>query len=747
MVLSILFSFSLSTKISDIKFSDDLTSQVVGESGADVQAFNSFKEVFFKDGSEFVLLLHDSKNTNSKLTKRWLDDIALLTEQIEYLQGVHRVRSLSNIPFIHSYSDEISISNVSDEMDGELYELTKFIENDPTIYHIFVSKEYNTAAFFLAKDVSTKEGDKELYLSLTNIVEQFVENNQNYDYGILGKPVLEVTSRSMLRADLQYVAPLILMFLVAAIYIIFKEVFPVVMTMMVLISTMVSLLGVISILKIELNNLNIVAPLVTVVLCVLDAIHFISSYKSNLGVYENRREVLSRTLKSIRSPIIFTSVTTAFSFLALNVSQSPAIASLGNIAAIGSMLALVNTFLILPAMSITIRTGVSREHDKINALLARINGFSNRRAKEIVLLFIFLSMFSIYFASKIKFDDEISKYFDEDVPFTQSIKLSNQHWWGSRYYIVYDYQNEETISSHQFQAEVDKLQSEIRDLDGVVSVYSYVDISKKIHMILNNGETEYMSVSEDRQLLAQIKLLFEMSLPDPSYAEELYNQANSKMVTTIATKSFSRQGSIGLIKEVETLANKRNLNAEIYFTGHRYVWDKLIVTLMSEMLVGFGVILLIATACMVLSLKSFKYGLISIVPNVIPALFVFGFCGLIGKDLAFTSLLLLTVSLGMVIDDTIHMLHHYLKSYRADDDHYQASNNMFEVSGRAVLMTTSIFAIGVFPLLFSSYVPTQELIKLAVPISIVAVICDFTLLPALMKLLNASSGQVKSTRQ
>ena len=83
-----------------------------------------------------------------------------------------------------------------------------------------------------------------------------------------------------------------------------------------------------------------------------------------------------------------------------------------------------------------------------------------------------------------------------------------------------------------------------------------------------------------------------------------------------------------------------------------------------ELLQGYSISLLLITICLTLGFKSLYFGLLSVIPNLLPATMVFGFWALLVGQLDPFVMMLFSISIGLVVDDTVHILSHYLENRR-----------------------------------------------------------------------------------
>ena len=166
-----------------------------------------------------------------------------------------------------------------------------------------------------------------------------------------------------------------------------------------------------------------------------------------------------------------------------------------------------------------------------------------------------------------------------------------------------------------------------------------------------------------------------------------------------------------------------------------------ILSLISGNLIAIGLITLVLT----LALRSFRYGFMSLIPNLTPALAGFGIWALLGGTINVGISIVFGMTLGIIVDDTIHFLTKYLRArrehgYSAED----AVRYAFDTVGRALVVTTIVLVSGFVILSQSSFGMNEGMAKVTTIIIISALIIDFLMLPAIL-LITAGSKSDKRT--
>ena len=228
-------------------------------------------------------------------------------------------------------------------------------------------------------------------------------------------------------------------------------------------------------------------------------------------------------------------------------------------------------------------------------------------------------------------------------------------------------------------------------------------------------------------------MLYELSLP---YGLDLNNRLNidkssTQIVVTLENLDSARLREIaqrgeGWLKDNAPALSAIGIGPSIMFA---YISERNI----RSMMVGTFLAMVLISGILVLALKSPKLGAISLVPNLLPAGLAFGVWGLFVGELNMAVAMVSGMSLGIVVDDTVHFLSKYHRARREQGlDAPEAVRYAFNSVGKAILVTSLILMAG-FGVLAQSDFAMNSLMALLTAIAIaMALLADSLLLPALL---------------
>jgi len=686
----------------------------------------------------FLVFIHHEEG---QLNPRTLALIDQLTLKLETGPAVTSVRSLANSTYIFSEHGDIYIEYIHDRDGGSNNSLTHYKEiedwlvKEPTLSGSFISDTSKMSAIVVNTwlDQSAQYSlIKETQSFILDEVKEFSQQNPDYRVVVSGDLSLDIAFSEALTHDIKVNLMLSMLFIFIILLIQFRSILSASFVFLVSVFACISALGLAGFAGININNINITAPIIIVVVSVLDGIHFFSTYQRK-RVTENPLDAVKSSIELTLKPITLTTITTATGFIALNTSSSPAISSLGNIAAVGIIMAWIFTFGLLS--SLVVFTGgreKKRSGDWIDKILMSISTVVHRHPSKIIITFIALLVLTLTQIPRIKIDDNHFNSLDKNQAYSQSHEFVRDHMSSGSFNIYIDTGKQRGIHQAKVLSDIDQLSHWVKQQEGVVNAYSYVDHMKRINQVMNGGESRYYRVPEENDLVAQYGLLYQLSIPSPDELFRYTDINEQKIALNVLTYDISRGHLNSLVDDIRDRIKHIGLEEYATVTGWLVVMDAEVMNWVTELLNGFALAFLIISLQMFIYFKSFKMGLVSLVPNILPIVIVFGLWGALQWPLDFISLLVLSASFGIVIDDTIHFMTKYLDHINKGRNTVDAIEHAYRFSGRAIIITTLALTIGASPMLFSTLTPMQSIVKLIGPIIFFALIVDLFLLPAIL---------------
>jgi hypothetical protein len=495
------------------------------------------------------------------------------------------------------------------------------------------------------------------------------------------------------------------------------------------------------------------AFLSTVGIC--DAVHILTIIYQQLATGSSKQDAIAFALGHSALPVVMTSLTTAAGMLSFTTAELAPVAHLGILAPIGIMLALVYTLALLPALLAILplkgspASGGGVAGSAYSRFLARVAGFAAENSWGILTVTLVLVLVSAGGASRLRFSHNGLAWFPEDDPLRVATEIIDRGLKGATALeVLIDTGRENGLHDPEtlirIEAAMRRGESFEASQVSVGKAQSIVDIIHETHQALNENRPEYRTIPPDPRLVAQELLLFENSGSDdiePLVDSEFRTARMTLRVPTVDAMHY-RQFLRHIEPELAAVLGDR---LEFQMTGVITLTSGVIERLLTSMTRSYVFALLVITPLMMLLLGSFRLGLISMIPNLIPILFTLGMMGWLDVPLDASTILIGAVVIGLAVDDTIHFMHKFQRYYEATGDARVAIHETLVTTGAAMLFTTLVLCscFFIFTLAYLSNIARFGLLGgMAI---LVAFLADVLVAPALMILVDRSTARQKTT--
>lgn len=681
---------------------------------------------------------------NEVFTAKTLQAIEELTDAAWQVPYARRVDSITNFQYTTATEDDVIVRDMvkgaSGLSDDELLEVKRAVLAEPALINRLISSGGNVTGV----NITLSMPEEELTTATPTVANhaRAAAAKLEADYPhlktyISGVVMLDNSfSESALR-DFSFLVPVSFVLMMALIAILVGGIAGTFVTMIIIITSVIAAMGTTGYIGFPLTAMSTSGPIIILTVAIANCVHVLVSYVHGLRKGENRREAMEESLRINLQPVFLASATTAIGFTSMNFSEVPPFAHLGNIVCFGVLFSFVLTVTFLPAVMTLLpnRRKFAAANGQGSLIMSRLADFVI--GKQRGLLWAMVLIFGLIIANipRNEINDVFVHYFGDSIPFRADTDFMIDNLTGV-YVNDYSLYSGETggISNPQFLRDVERLSEWLETQPGTVHVDRFTTIMKRLNKNMHGDDDGYYRLPDDRELAAQYLLLYEMSLP---YGLDINNQID---VDKSATKLAH---TIGMISSKDTLALDRRIrewvaeNApsikSVRSGSPTLMFSNIGQRNSKAMLLGTSVALAAISIILILALRSFRIGSISLIPNLVPAAVGFGLWGIFVGEVGMTLSVVTGMSFGIVVDNTVHFLSKYLRARR--ENHMSAQDAVryaFNTVGNALVITTSTLVIGFLTLATSSFSLNADMGLLTAVVIAVALVAVFLLLPPLL---------------
>lgn len=734
---------------------------VVCASGARFLSFSNDYRVFFSEENPQLLAFENLQNTYTKsdnvlfvlapadgkvFTSETLSAIEWLTEQAWQIPYSIRVDSVTNFQHTYAEGDDLIVEDlVTDARTFNRAQLDRVKEialQEPLLVNRLVSPGAHATGVNIIiqlPGIAPAAEVPEVVNFSRDLAQQLEARFPEIAVHLTGIVFLNNAFSENSLIDMTTLVPIMFGIIVVVLALLLRSIWGTLSTILVILLSIVTAIGMAGWMGIQLTPPSASSPTMILTLAVANCVHLLVTFLQGLRKVDSKADAMHESLRINLQPVFLTSVTTAIGFMSMNFSDAPPFRDLGNIVAIGVLSSFVYCLALLPALMLALPVRVKAAQSHTVAAMDKLADFVVNRRRPVLLGMSVIVVSLLAVIPKNELNDEFVKYFDERVQFRVDTDFTTANLTGL-YNISYSLgaENSGAISEPDYLNRLEAFADWYRQQPEVLHVSSLSDTMKRLNKNLHADDESWYRMPDSRELAAQYLLLYEMSLP---YGLDLNNQINVDKSATkldVSIDSISSNSTITLEERAQRWL-KENVPEymQVHGASPSIMFSHIGERNIRSMLTGTTLALLLISFILVFALRSLRIGLISIVPNLVPAGMAFGLWGLLVGQVGLALSVVTGMTLGIVVDDTVHFLSKYLRARREEGlSSADAVRYAFHTVGTA-LWTTSVVLIAGFLVLTRSPFELNSGMGLLSAITIgLALFADFLLLPTMLMTLD-----------
>jgi len=551
--------------------------------------------------------------------------------------------------------------------------------------------------------------------------------------------------KAALKSDMALFLRLAVLTIGICLLIMFRRISGVVLPLVVVGLSLVSTLGIMGHAGIAVTIPMIILPSFLLAVGVGAAVHILAMFFRRLNEQGDKPAALRYALGHSGLAIVMTSLTTAAGLASFSGAEVAPIAHLGIFAAVGVLLALIYTLILLPALLALIPIKAkpaadARSAPRFDAFLDGVVAFSTGHAKAIVAASIILIVGAVASAALLQFSHDVFSWLPKEWTVYKATKKLDHDLRGSiTVEVLVDTRRENGLYDRDLLRALEGLGSEFEayDRDGlfVGKVTSVVDILKEIHQALHDNQSKYYAVPDNQRLIPQEFLLFENTGSDD--LETVIDSRFQVARVSIRVPWRDTLAYVPLLREVEDRFKEvLGERAKVTLTGTMSLFSRTLHAAIRSMAASYAIAFAAITVLMMLLIGNLRIGLVAMLPNLAPIAVAMGFMWWANLPLNLFTMLVGSIAIGLAVDDTIHFMHNFRRYYDQTGDVPEAVRRTLHTTGRAMLVTSIVLAIGFFIFTQAALNNLIDFGILTGAAIVLALIADFVLAPALMMLVH-----------
>ncbi|MEQ1438736.1 MMPL family transporter [Fontimonas sp. SYSU GA230001] len=720
--------------------------------------FEGSYRIFFSDDDPYLVAHDEIENSYTKadnvafivaprdgriFTRRTLQALRELTEAAWTMPRSIRVDSITNFQHSVAQGDELIVNDLVPDpaslSDADIAALEKTALAEPALVGGLLSKRAHVSSVNVRLEMpgdsrEATAANQEVMQAARRLRSEFRTRYPELDIHLMGQVVVNHAFNEIAEADAAALVPLMFVVVIVLVGVFLRSPGSVLTTSVVILFSILGTVGVLGWLGYQVNQINVSAPVIILTLAVSDCVHLLVHYLNDLRRGMPKVEAMRHTLEINIVPVFLTSFTTAIGFFSLNTSDSPPFRELGTVVGFGVFGAMLFTLTMLPAMMLWLPVRAGRETRLQQFTLAGLADRILRHHQAWFLGATAVALLLMAFMPRNQLNDDTVEYFDTSLEIRQAFDFVQDNLTGVDS-ITYSLNAEgpSGINEPAYLKAVDAFKTWLESQPEVTHVSSFVDVVKRLNRNMHGGDPAHYTIPDDRELIAQYVLLYELSLPQ---GLDLNDSINFDKSATRLSVSISNVASRELIEFERRAADWLERNVP-QFRTHGSSLSVMFAHIgqnnIYSMLRGSMIALVLIALTLIAALRSVKFGLMSLLPNAFPAAIAFGVWGIVDGKVNLAAAGVFSITLGIVVDNTIHFFSKYLYARRTRGQSTEdAIRYAFSTVGAALLVTTAALTMGFMILARSDFNVNATMGQMTAMVIGIALVFDLLFLPGFL---------------
>ncbi len=730
MGLILLVTLFFAYQMKNIRMDPDITSSLPKHIPAKL-LYDRMNKIF--PSRDFILVAYES---DSLFSAKTLQDIFRITEHLEALPDVYSVMSPTNIKIIRGTEEGMEVKPILEAppqtpQEIEHYRYTLF-HSDLPIENI-ISKDQTMAGImvFLKNTVKPEDAAKEVL----DCIHGLKVNGHLY---VTGKPVLTLYLGRGMGRDMGMLFPMVILLIIVILWISFRNLQGVLLPLGVVLTSVLWTIGLMAFLGIPISHSTNMLPILLSAIAVADGIHILNHYFNRISPQRKPGEVILNVMAELNAPVVITSITTAFGFLALNTSSIGSVAQLGIFTAIGVIFAMIFSLTFIPAAVTVMKVPRHIRRGKQGLFLQRAAAayadFLIRRKGLMAGVIIAIIVFSVLGFPRIKLENNTIANFPKDHPARIDYEKINRHFGGTTFLsIMVEGDSVGQIKEPRVLKQMVALENFLKQDKHVGGTLSIADFIKRMNKVMHADSEKYDCIPDEvvvehgtewvqengrwvekpvtfkvpgRQVIAQYLQLYEMSGKPDDFANLVdYNYQTARINAFIDTESSN------VLRDLDHRTRKwikeHFTSARVELTGTSELFLAVNDLVVKGQFYSILVSLLLVIGVTSLLFKSLRIGLFNAIPLFFAMIFNFGFMGWAGIPLNIVTMLTSSIAIGVGVDYAVHLIHRY--RLESSNSIPEAIRLTIRDAGVPIVLNALTVGLGFAILMFSIFTGVEQM--------------------------------------
>jgi predicted RND superfamily exporter protein len=698
------------------------------EDNPSYKAYINFQEDFGSDEIFIAMLPVENAIGSSEKTKllklhQSIDSLSYVKTSFSLAKAKYPIYANSKINFDDFYNTERSEKGIK-----------SLLSKLPNITNQLLTDDFKNQFFYIQLHPTPTIEEKRAIIAGEI---RYLIQKQYSEYYLTGPPVLnEAYSLGIYKESMLFGLLTVLVITLMLLFLLPSKRY-LIISLLSVATPLLLLFGIITSLGFALNMISMLIPTILMVYSVSDAVHIINIYHKEgiQNTYDNKIELITRTIQKSLMPCFYTTLTTFVGYFALYLSPLPAFKNMGVFTCIGLVLSFFLVYIItiigFSFMTLDFKSEkpvLQLKSVSQTKVICWLNGITSKYKHSIIIGFTLVLIWGIFALFQVKIDTNSLDLLAEGKAKHDLRLVESKLGGSSRLQLDISRANGQIILDKESMVFIEKFQKRLNDNHLITAPVSVINVKSFLEK-----RTPVLFPTKVSQEKIQ-NTLKSVNHNDNSFFE-LFSEDFTSAGIVISFKEVKTSQLEQMLNEIERDFN--NTDNSIFYklkiNGFAVVFAQLNNFILQTQFKSFFAAFFVAFLCLWYFIKSFKTTVLVLIPNLLPLAILAIFMMFFEIPLDVTTAMITPIMLGIAMDDTIHLVYKYKQNKGEKQSSEIRIDDAMRYTGSALFSTTIALVAG-FLIIGSSAVPSVRDFGLLCAITVaIALITDIFYLPALLK--------------
>jgi hypothetical protein len=492
-------------------------------------------------------------------------------------------------------------------------------------------------------------------------------------------------------------------------------------------------------LDIALNSTTSLAFGLVLVVSVATVIHIVSHYYDSAQSSQDREAAIGESLEAVAGPCLMCALTTSVAFATIMVSSIPMVQQLGLVMSAGVLISFIVSMILTPAFLMALKPVDQRVKERmsgdwVSRVFTALHDFVFSHYRLCAYFGIILVIIMMAGAPRIKVDTQVLRLFKDSADTIEDLRFVEENLTAVQSLELVVEASPGAFRGHEAWKRIWELKHELLKIPEVSSVESPLSVISHLGWLIVQGPEADIAL-KNKPVFSDVMLMMRNSTPAREYLSSYLDDDMSKLHISLRLLNEPSTRIRDVIDRVRSISRESLEDwGDVTVTGELVVFSEQASEVVSSQVSSLALAFTAITIIMIIQFKSLVLGFLSLIPNLLPIVVIFGVMGWSGIALDNVTVFAATIAIGLSVDDTIHYLtqlrRDIIRSRGGERSIADCLSAAYHESAKALISTSSALFFGFLVLSLTPTLPAVYFGFLGASAILAALLGDLVFMPS-----------------